>query len=152
LAVTVGKSLLRIRHRRHLTQGEVGRTSGLATSYISRIENGHVQPTMGTLARLAKALGVQPSEIFRVNEAGSRAAGLHCPVSSSGGCIGEQIRAARGRRARQAKVSYGREELRILKMADYLALHGSREVRRSLVVLLESLMQRTPDPSSGARP
>jgi len=141
--MSVAKALRRVRRERGMTQGEVGRKAGLANSYISRIENGHVQPTMGTLARLAAALGVPASSIFRMSERGAELLRHRCPVSAAGDCIGEQIRNAGGRKPRSQKVSYGKEELRILRMADYLALHGSKDVRRSLTVLLEALMQRT---------
>jgi len=142
--MSVGKSILRIRLERGMTQGEVGERAGLATSYVSRIENGHVQPTMNTLARVASALRVPASAIFRLHEGTAGDVKQRCPVSASGHCIGEQIRSAKGRAPRRKKARYGKEEMRLLKMADYVALHGSRDVRRALAVVLESLVQRVP--------
>ena len=138
--MSVGRTLLRIRQDRGLTQGDVGRKAKLAASYISRIENGRIQPTMPTLARLAHALGVPVSAIFQDTERGAAHSIHRCPVSASGKCIGEEIRSKQGRPPRGREVAYGREELRLLKMTDYVARHGSRETRRALKVVLESLI------------
>ncbi len=137
--MNVGMAILRIRHERRMTQSEVGARAKLATSYVSRIENGHVQPTMATLARIASALDVPTSSIFKVSEHGEESFKHVCPVSATGRCIGEQIRNETGRR-RRGNAKYGREELRILKMADYVALHGAKETRKALLLLLESLV------------
>lgn len=94
---------------------------------------------MATLGRIAGGLGVPVTSVFEV-DAGLRA--HRCPVSASGRCIGEQIRSHHGIPPRGGKASYGAEELRILRMADYLVLHGRKEVRRSLAVLLEALVDR----------
>ncbi len=140
--MNVGKAILRIRRQRRMTQGEVGREAGLAPSYLSRIENGHVQPTASTLTRIARALRVKPSAIFAADEQGEEPFAHRCPVSSTGACIGEQIRSGHGRKPGKGKTSYGIAELELLRMADYVVLHGSPEVRRALRVVLESLMQR----------
>lgn len=141
--MSLGSAVLRIRHERNLTQGQVGQRAGIAASYLSRIENDHVQPTMGTLGRLAKALGVPMSSIFQVSERGPESFKHTCPVSTSGKCIGEQIRSTHGRRPLGRRASYGKEELRLLKMADYVVLNGTKPVRQALTVLLESLIEKT---------
>jgi transcriptional regulator with XRE-family HTH domain len=41
-----------------MTQSDLGQRSGCAKARISRYENGHTEPTIGTLRRLADALGV----------------------------------------------------------------------------------------------
>ena len=140
--MSVGRALLRLRQERRLTQAEVGRKAKLAASYISRIENDRIQPTMPTLARLAKALGVPVSAVFLDAEPGAARPIHRCPVSASGECVGEQIRSRHGKPPRDRKAAYGREQLRLLRMTDYVARHGSRETRRALKVLLESLIGR----------
>ena len=137
--MSVGKAILKVRLDRHMTQREVSERAGLAVSYISRIENNRVQPTMRTLTRLAEALDTQVSGIFATGE-GAASPEHKCPVSSSGQCIGELIRSRHGRRPKGARVPYGELELRMLKMTDFLARHGSAEVRQTLVTVLESLM------------
>ncbi|MCP5068105.1 MAG: helix-turn-helix transcriptional regulator [bacterium] len=150
--MSVGKSILRIRLERGMTQGEVGERARLATSYISRIENDHVQPTMATLGRLARALRVQVSAIFRADEHGDDHVKQRCPVSASGQCIGQQIRSEKGRRPRREKASYGREDLRLLRMVDYIALHGSKATRSALGVVLDSMVQRVHPRATVKRP
>jgi transcriptional regulator with XRE-family HTH domain len=150
--MTLGKAVLQIRKELGLTQSEVARRSRLATSYVSRIENNHIRPTMATLGRLAEALDVPISSIFRITESGAPVRVHRCPVSASGDCIGEQIRSARGRPPREKKAAYGDEELRLLKMTDFLALRGSKEVRRTLAIVLESLLARTNQAPGAGRP
>lgn len=141
--MSLGNAILRIRLEKNLTQGQLGRSAEIAPSYLSRIENDHVQPTMATLGRIATALGVPTSTIFQVSERGPGAFEHRCPVSTSGKCIGEQIRSAHGRIPRGRRISYGKEELRLLRMADYVVLNGSKSVRGALAVVLEALIDRT---------
>lgn len=143
--MSIGKAILRVRLDMGMTQRAVGERAGLAVSYISRIENNRVQPTMGTLTRLAGALDTPISRIFAIGEVAS-APPRQCPVSGSGECIGEMIRSGRGREPHGGRMPYGEEELRILKMADFLAVHGSAEIRLTLVTVLESLMDRAGSP------
>ncbi len=138
--MNMGKALLRIRKEQGVTQGAVGAKAGLAVSYVSRIENDHVQPTMTTLGRLASALDTPLSVIFQMAERGVGTPRHRCPVSASGRCIGEQIRSDHGRPPQGGKAHYGRQEMRILKMADQIALHGSKDVRKALLLVLESFM------------
>ena len=147
--MSIGKAILRIRTDKGMTQSDVGRRSGLATSYVFCMENDRLQPTMGTLGRVAEALEVPVSSIFRLHERGSGPVTHRCPVSTSGDCIGELLRSDRGRRPLGKKVPYGREELELLRMADYLVLHGTKEARRALRVLLEALVSRETKPPRG---
>ncbi len=137
--MSVGKALLQIRRDQGLTQRAVGDRAGLAVSYVSRVENNHVQPTMGMLARIAAALEVSVASIFQVGERACTTS-HKCPVSTSGNCIGELIRNQCGRVPNGGKVHYGEDELQLLKMADYVTLHGSKELRQALTTVLESFM------------
>jgi len=141
--MSLSKAVLQIRQDKGMTQGEVGDRAGLAASYISRIENGHIQPTMTTLSRLAEALGVPASDIFRISEKSGPSTVHRCPVSTSGDCVGELIRSNHGRRPGGGKLHYGKEELRLLRIADFLVVHGSKEVRSALATVLDSLLTHT---------
>lgn len=57
-----------------MSQDEVAYISDIGSSYISNLENGKVNPTFGTLKRLAKALEVDCSKILALEEifAGAR--------------------------------------------------------------------------------
>jgi transcriptional regulator with XRE-family HTH domain len=138
--MNIGQSLLRIRQQQKLTQNQVGLRAGLATSYLSRIENGHIEPTMKTLSKLASAFQMPVAHLFQLTEHQVVTNSHSCPVSNSGACIGEQIRSQHGRVPGGKKSSYRKEALRLLSMTDYISQHGSLEVRRTLAIVLESLM------------
>lgn len=52
----------RIEHK--LTQRELSRLSGVARSHISSIEAGEANPTIDVICKLAKALKVEPQNLF----------------------------------------------------------------------------------------
>lgn len=56
--MSVGKRILRLRLERQLTQRDISEETGLAVSYLSRLENGRITPTIPTLTKIALALGV----------------------------------------------------------------------------------------------
>ncbi|MDO4764228.1 MAG: helix-turn-helix transcriptional regulator [Flavobacteriaceae bacterium] len=51
--------LLHSRKEAQLTQQELAEKSGIDKSYISRLENGSVQPSIGTFLKLIQALGMK---------------------------------------------------------------------------------------------
>jgi len=57
---TVGERLRWARERQLLTQEALAARAGVLDVTISRTENGHTTPTVGTLRKLADALGVDP--------------------------------------------------------------------------------------------
>lgn len=59
-----GRNLKRIRKEKGMTQEELQYKSGLALSQIARIETGVVNTTISTVYVLAKALKVEPGELF----------------------------------------------------------------------------------------
>lgn len=61
----LGKNLKRIRTEKGITQGDIVRTLGVSRSFVSNIENGKTNPTLATIAKLAKALGVNIEELMR---------------------------------------------------------------------------------------
>jgi transcriptional regulator with XRE-family HTH domain len=48
-----------------MTQEEVGHRSGVHPTEVSRIEAGKRDPRVSTVERLAKAVGVSPSDLLR---------------------------------------------------------------------------------------
>ncbi|HYT22030.1 MAG TPA: helix-turn-helix transcriptional regulator [Candidatus Polarisedimenticolia bacterium] len=52
----VGDRLKQFRELRGLSQGKIEELTGLPRSYISRVENGHIIPSVKTLQRFARAL------------------------------------------------------------------------------------------------
>ncbi len=51
-----------------LTQEQLGLESGVQRNFISLIETGQNQPTIGTIFKLAAALGVKPSKLVLDSE------------------------------------------------------------------------------------
>lgn len=58
-----GAALRRVRKARGLSQEQLGLDAGVQRNFISLIETGQNQPTIGTIARLARALGMKASEL-----------------------------------------------------------------------------------------
>jgi len=52
------------RQQKKLTQAEIEERTGLQRSYISRVENGYTVPSVATLEKWARALGVPLYQIF----------------------------------------------------------------------------------------
>lgn len=60
----VGARLRQLREEKNLSQGDITESTGLARSYISRVEHEHTVPSIETLHRFAAALGVPLYKIF----------------------------------------------------------------------------------------
>jgi transcriptional regulator with XRE-family HTH domain len=54
-----------LRKERDLTQERLGLDADIEPAWISKLESGYVNPTWGTMGRLADALGVTLAEIAR---------------------------------------------------------------------------------------
>lgn len=54
-----------IRLEKNMTQEELSQKSGISESYISELENNLKMPTILTLCRLAEALEVDISELYK---------------------------------------------------------------------------------------
>lgn len=60
----IGRTLQRLRQERDLTVTELAAQAKVSAPMISRIENGHVSPSLGTLHALADALSVSLMALF----------------------------------------------------------------------------------------
>jgi transcriptional regulator with XRE-family HTH domain len=63
-AEKLGKNLKRIRTAKGISQGEIGRKLEVDKSFVSNIENGKTNPTLSTIAKIAKAIGVSAGELM----------------------------------------------------------------------------------------
>ena len=146
----LGRRLCSARLQRGLSQGTVARLSGVAPSYLSRIENGRIQPSFRTVMRVCHALHGELVEIIGPESSGSRRG--HCPVSSHGRCMLELIRseADLARRAAPDEV-YTPRQIRLLRrLAEWMRAVGPDRLR-AMEVLLEDLTRgRKPGPASNA--
>lgn len=60
----IGQQLRALREAKGLSQGDIERRSGLLRSYISRVEGGYTAPSLATLEKFAKALGVESYQLL----------------------------------------------------------------------------------------
>ena len=61
----LGLNLKRIRTKKNISQGDIARDLGVSRGFISTIENGKTNPTLSTISKLAKALGVSTDELLK---------------------------------------------------------------------------------------
>ena len=64
-AEKLGKNLKRIRTAKGISQGEISRKLEVDKSFVSNIENGKTNPTLATIAKIAKAIGVSVGELMK---------------------------------------------------------------------------------------
>ena len=136
--MSVGKRILRLRLEANKTQREISEETGLAVSYLSRLENGRITPTIPTLTKIAKALGVNVTAFFGQEPA--LESGDRCPVSTSGRCVLDQLLVGRGRKPDTKWEGYTPHQLELLRLCDYLIHTGDKEIMNSLFTVLEALL------------
>lgn len=61
----IGETLRRFRKDKGLTLEQLSEKAGLGRGQLSRIENGHQEATLSTLAKILRCLGVSRWELFR---------------------------------------------------------------------------------------
>jgi transcriptional regulator with XRE-family HTH domain len=64
LLVGLGQAIRNLRDELGVSQERLGLESGVHRNYIGGIERAERQPSVTTLARLAQALGVKPSDLL----------------------------------------------------------------------------------------
>lgn len=90
----LGKRLAASRLQRGLSQAAVSRLAGLNPSYLSRLEKGQIQPTVGTAMRIARALKTSMSDLVGPSPAVLK--DRPCPISQTGECLLDLLHAAEG--------------------------------------------------------
>jgi transcriptional regulator with XRE-family HTH domain len=113
--MSIGTRIIQLRNQKGMTQRDISERTGLAGSYLSRIENRHLEPRPHTLRKIAKALGVPISELFQEGSA--------------------QLKPAEPRGE-----SYSPRQLELLRMANYLIQTADVRLLDSLDVLLGALL------------
>jgi transcriptional regulator with XRE-family HTH domain len=64
MTMLIADRLRVLRTQKQLSQGDVEKRTGLLRCYISRVENGHTVPAIGTLEKMARALEVPMYQLF----------------------------------------------------------------------------------------
>ena len=145
--VEIGRRLSAQRALRGLPQAALARRAGLDPSYLSRIENGRIQPTVRTAARLAAALDVSLEELLAESPAARR--DRPCPVNPSGRCLLDALDANPTPASAHGDTMTPRQ-LRLLRQVTALLQRGSPELLRSLEVLVRQLRRAETAPPHGS--
>jgi len=61
----LGKNLKRIRIEKGISQGDIARELDVSRSFVSNIENGKTNPTLSTITKIAKAIGVLTGDLMK---------------------------------------------------------------------------------------
>jgi len=61
----LGKNLKHIRTSKGISQGDIARSLEVSRGFVSNIENGKTNPTLSTISKLAKALGISSGELLK---------------------------------------------------------------------------------------
>ena len=61
----LGQNMKRIRIAKNISQGDIARSLKVSRGFVSNIENGKTNPTLATIARLAKAVGVSTDQLIK---------------------------------------------------------------------------------------
>jgi transcriptional regulator with XRE-family HTH domain len=136
--MSIGTHIIQARNLRNISQRELSERSGIASSYLSRIENRRLEPRPKTLRRIAEALGVPLSDLFREGRAGQ--AVPRCAITVSGNCIMEQLRSRRCKVQRPGIEAFSPRQVQLLRMAGYLIQTGNTRLLDTLEVLLSALL------------
>jgi transcriptional regulator with XRE-family HTH domain len=67
----IGSTLHKLRDRRHLSLRRLGEMTGIESVNLSRLEHGRVTPSLDTLDRVVKALGMTLSKFFSTMDRGN---------------------------------------------------------------------------------
>ena len=135
----VGQRLAAARLSRGLAQKEAARRAGIAASYLSRIETGKVQPTIGTTLQIVRALGARSEEIF--GSGGKKDSRGPCPLTTQGRCLLDLIG------AEKAEGHFTPREIRLIKRFTSW-VEGAEATRlRAMEILLEDLTGAGEEPS-----
>ncbi len=61
----LGENLKRIREQKGVSQVDISKSLGVSRGFVSNIENGKTNPTLATITKLAKAVGVSAGELLQ---------------------------------------------------------------------------------------
>jgi transcriptional regulator with XRE-family HTH domain len=64
MPISIGENIKRIREAKGMSQKELITAIGMGAPMYSRIETGKTEPSLSSLEKIAKALGVKLSELF----------------------------------------------------------------------------------------
>jgi transcriptional regulator with XRE-family HTH domain len=117
-----GQKLKELREAKNLSQGDIGKRTGLLRCYTSRVENGHTVPSVDTQEKYARVLEIP---LYRLFTDGQPVKKLNLPESSDDRAWG----------------SRGKERGELQQFAKALSKMGDRD-RNILLVMAQKMAQR----------
>jgi len=136
--MSIGTRVMQIRSQKGISQRQLSERSGIAGSYLSRIENRHLEPRPKTLRKIAEALEVPLAEFFQ--DQAENLAGIQCVVTPSGNCLMELLGSGHGKPPQPGAERYTPRHLRLIRLAGYLIQSGDRRLLDALEVVLGALL------------
>jgi DNA-binding XRE family transcriptional regulator len=91
LLANIGLEVRRLRKSMDLTVEELGAVAGISAGMLSKIENGGVSPSLGTLDALARAINVPITRLFPAMDEQK-----YCPVLKAGARVRIERRGTKG--------------------------------------------------------
>jgi len=137
----LGARLAAIRARHGVSQGTAARRADLAPGYLSRIENGHVQPTFATVLRVLEALQADLEELHSPDDGAPRLR-PGCPVTASGCCLVRLVRGNAEVARAEGREVYAQREVRLLNRLAAFMRRASPERVRAIEMLVEELLAK----------
>ena len=136
--MSIGTRVMQIRNQKGISQRQLSERCGIAGSYLSRIENRHLEPRPKTLRKIADALEVPLAEFFQ--DHAESLAGVQCMVTPSGRCLMDLIGCSQGKPPQPGAERYTARHLRLIRLAGYLIQSGDRRLLDALDVFLGALL------------
>jgi len=136
--MSIGTRVMQIRNQKGMSQRQLSERCGIAGSYLSRIENRHLEPRPKTLRKIADALEVPLAEFFQ--DHAEKLTGVQCVVTPSGKCLMELIGASQGKAPMPGAERYTARHLRLIRLAGYLIQCGDRRQLDALEVVLGAML------------
>ena len=136
----LGQRVAASRSQLGLSQTDVAKRAGLAASYLSRIENGKIHPTVPTAQKIAGALRVPLGELLGPTPLQQKDQG--CPVSSKGICLIDLIDHRPQFRSVDSVEHYSPRQIRVLRRFMGLLRRASPGLLGALEVVIGELAER----------
>jgi len=127
--VIIGERLRAFREYKALSQVDMEKRTGLFSSYISRVENGHTIPTLETLTRFARALEVPVFHLVYEEDGPYQPPILPGSTSSL-----------------ESSVSLSKRDLHLLEQLNILFSRLPERDRELLFALARKMANQTPPP------
>jgi transcriptional regulator with XRE-family HTH domain len=135
----LGRRIAAHRSQLGLSQTVIARRARLAASYLSRIENGRIFPTVPTVQKIATALRIPLNELLGPTPPEKKKKG--CPVTAKGVCLIDLIDPKWGFGSRGRAERYSPRQIRLMRSFTALIRKAPPELLKSLEVVVGGLLE-----------